>query len=158
MRLKAITHPNGVQANGHDLALIEVEVIDAKGNRCPTAMNMINFSLAGEAEWRGGIAQGPDNYILSKNLPVECGVNRILVRATTKAGAINIKATADGLKPATVNLISKPVSTTDGLSTVMPAAGLMPNLKRGPTPATPSYKDLRISHSDCKSNCRCKSR
>ncbi len=143
LRLKGITHPNGVQANGHDLALIEVEVIDAKGNRCPTAMDMINFSLTGEADWRGGIAQGPDNYILSKNLPVECGVNRILVRATTKSGTINIKATAEGLKPASVNLISKPVSTADGLSTVMPANGLKSYLKRGPTPATASYKDLR---------------
>lgn len=150
LRLTTIIHPNGVQANGHDLALIEVEVVDAKGNRCPTAMNMINFSLNGEAEWRGGIAQGPDNYILSKNLPVECGVNRILVRATTKAANINIKATAEGLNPASINLISKPVSTADGLSTVMPAAGLMSNLKRGPTPSTPSYKDLRIAISIIK--------
>jgi hypothetical protein len=145
IRLKSITHPNGLQANGHDLALIEVEVIDAKGNRCPTALNMINFSLTGEAEWRGGIAQGPDNYILSKNLPVECGVNRILIRATSKVGSINIKASADGLESAAINLISKPVASADGLSTVMPANGLTSYLKRGPTPSTPSFKATRTA-------------
>lgn len=145
IRLKTITHPNGLQANGHDLALIEVEVIDAKGNRCPTALNMINFSLTGEAEWRGGIAQGPDNYILSKNIPVECGVNRILIRATTKAGAINIKALADGLQPAKINLVSKPVVVANGLSVIMPANGLGSYLKRGPTPSAPSFKATRTA-------------
>jgi len=35
---------------------------------------MIHFDLKGPAEWRGGIAQGPENYILSKDLPVEGGV------------------------------------------------------------------------------------
>lgn len=144
LRLTSITNPNGLQADGHDLALVQVEVIDAKGNRCPTALNMINFSLDGEAEWRGGIAQGPDNFILSKNLPVECGVNRILIRSTTTAGKINIKALADGLKPAVINLSSKEFVTIDGLTTVLPSDKLPSYLKRGPTPATPSYKVSRI--------------
>lgn len=144
LRLTSITNPNGLQADGHDLALIQVEVVDAKGNRCPTALNMINFSLDGEAEWRGGIAQGPDNYILSKNLPVECGVNRILIRSTTKAGKIAIKATADGLKPAVINFLSKDFVTVDGLTTVLPSDKLPSYLKRGPTPSTPSYKVSRI--------------
>lgn len=71
LRLSVMHHPDGMKANGHDLALVEVEVVDAKGNRCPTALNMVNFSLDGPAEWRGGIAQGPDNYILSKDLQVK---------------------------------------------------------------------------------------
>jgi len=73
-------------ANGADLSLIEVEVVDANGNRCPTALNLISFNMTGPAEWRGGIAQGPDNYILSRELPVECGVNRFLVRSTMMPG------------------------------------------------------------------------
>ena len=144
IRMKAITHPKGLQANGHDLALVEVEVVDAKGNRCPTALNMINFMLSGEAEWRGGMAQGPDNYILSKNLPVECGVNRILIRSTTKAGNIIINASADGLQPAAINLLSKPVEASNGLSTVLPSHGLNSYLKRGPTPQGPSFKVSRV--------------
>lgn len=143
LRLKAMTHPKGMQANGHDLALVEVEVIDANGNRCPVAMNMIHFKLDGDAEWRGGMAQGPDNYILSKDLPVECGVNRVLIRSTVKPGQIKLTATADGLKSASVHLQSSAVAVTNGLSTQMPSYGLTGNLQRGPTPATPSFTQKR---------------
>ncbi|RXK61809.1 glycoside hydrolase family 2 protein [Lacibacter luteus] len=143
LRLKSITHPKGMQANGHDLALVEVEVIDAKGQRCPLAFNTINFKLEGEAEWRGGMAQGPDNYILSKQIPVECGVNRVLIRSTTKAGTIQLIATADGLSPASIQLQSTAVPVSNGLSKQLPSYGLKGNLQRGPTPLTPSFKQTR---------------
>jgi beta-galactosidase len=134
IRLTTHTGPKGLRANGSDLALVDVEVIDAAGNRCPTALNTINFSLSGPAEWRGGIAQGPDNYILSKSLPVEGGVNRVIIRSLPRSGRIVLKATADGLKPAGVAIISRPILVTDGLSLDLPDAGLPSNLGRGPTP------------------------
>ncbi|MGF2410689.1 glycoside hydrolase family 2 protein [Ferruginibacter sp.] len=143
LRLKNIKRPVDFVANGHDLAMVEVEVVDAKGNRCPTALNMISYTLDGPAEWRGGMAMGPDNYILTKIFPVEGGVNRFLIRSTTKAGIINITATADGLKPASISLTTKAFATENGLSKILPAAGLPSVLKRGPTPATPSYSMLR---------------
>jgi beta-galactosidase len=40
------------------MALVDVEVVDAAGNRCSTAFNKVHFTLSGAAEWRGGIAQG----------------------------------------------------------------------------------------------------
>src|SRR5690606_37234546 len=89
--------PEGLKADGADLALVTVEVVDAAGNRCPTALDTIDFDLSGPAEWRGGIAQGPNNYILSKTLPVECGINRVLIRSTAQAGEISLKATSSGL-------------------------------------------------------------
>jgi hypothetical protein len=143
IRLKPIISPAGLKADGADLALVEVEVIDAQGNRCPTAMNTIRFSMEGPAIWKGGIAQGPDNFILSKDLPVECGVNRVLIRTTTSAGKIRLKATSDGLKSSSITLTSKVVDTTNGLSLDMPADGLSSNLKRGPTPLTPSFTITR---------------
>lgn len=66
IRLTAHTGPPGLLANGSDLALVDVEVVDAEGRRCPTALTPIHFELDGPAEWRGGIAQGPGNYILSR--------------------------------------------------------------------------------------------
>ncbi len=143
LRLKAITHPKGMQANGHDLALVEVEVVDANGNRCPVSMNMIHFSLNGEAEWRGGMAQGPDNFILSKSLPVECGVNRVLIRSTDKAGLITLTASAEGLKAAALKLQTKAVVVENGLSKQLPSSGLTAKLDRGPTPSTPSFIKTR---------------
>jgi beta-galactosidase len=132
-------HPAGFKANGHDLVLVEVEVTDAKGKRCPTALNMIHFNLEGAAEWRGGMAQGPDNYILSKGLPVECGVNRVLIRSTTQAGKITLTAKAEGLKEAVLSLTSLPVVVQQGLSKQLPGADLPSNLDRGPTPLTASF-------------------
>jgi len=119
-------------ANGADLSLIEVEVVDANGNRCPTALNLISFNMTGPAEWRGGIAQGPDNYILSRELPVECGVNRFLVRSTMMPGKISITASANGLQPASLQLESKPFTVQDGLSREMPDENLKPSLLRDP--------------------------
>ncbi|WP_114780759.1 glycoside hydrolase family 2 protein [Botryobacter ruber] len=143
LRLTVMQHPQGMKADGHDLALVEVEVVDAKGNRCPTALNMVNFTLDGPAEWRGGIAQGPDNYILAKSLPVEGGVNRVLVRSTTKAGKINIKATAAGLEAATAEIKTKPVKVENGLATLLPGENLPSYLERGPTPPGQSYEVTR---------------
>jgi beta-galactosidase len=143
LRLTNIERPVPFKADGHDVSLVEVEVIDAKGNRCPTALNMISFTIDGPAEWRGGMAQGPDNYILSKILPVENGVNRVLIRSTTKAGKITIKATGEGLRPAVLILTAAPFIEKDGLSNTLPSASLPCRLERGPTPLTPSFTSTR---------------
>jgi beta-galactosidase len=134
IRLTLHTGPGGLRADGADVALIDVEIVDAKGQRCPTALNMINFSVSGPAEWRGGIAQGPDNYILATSLPVENGVNRIIVRSRPRAGKIVLVATAKGVKMAMLELVSHPVQSSDGLSLEMPDDGLKSYLLRGPTP------------------------
>jgi hypothetical protein len=34
-----------LKADGADMALVEVEVVDKDGNRCPTALNTIDFQL-----------------------------------------------------------------------------------------------------------------
>jgi len=143
LRLKMIKRPTDFVADGHDLALVEAEVVDAKGSRCVTALNMIDYKIDGPAEWRGGMAIGPGNYILAKTFPVEGGVNRFLIRSTTTPGNITITATAAGLKPATITLTTKPFVTKDGLSSILPSAGLPFNLQRGPTPATASYNITR---------------
>jgi beta-galactosidase len=144
LRLLGLTSPNGLRADAADLALVQVEVVDAKGQRCPTALNIVDFKLEGHAEWRGGIAHGAaDNFILAKSLPVECGVNRVLVRSTTTAGKITLTASAVGLKTASINIISEPVDAQGGLSKHFASDKLPVFLGRGPTPAGPSFKVSR---------------
>ena len=118
--------------------------VDAQGRRCPTNLNLVEFTLSGPAEWRGGIAQGPGNYILSNSLPVECGVNRVLIRCTPQPGIVMLTAKAAGLKPATVKLETRPVSVVGGLAADLPGDGLPSYLKRGPTPATPAFQVTRV--------------
>lgn len=139
LKLSAMQHPKGWRADGADVVLLQVEVVDAAGARCPLANHLVHFSVEGPAEWRGGIAQGPDNYILSENLPVECGVNRVLLRSTTTAGKVRIKAEAEGLKPVSLELVSSPVEVQGGLSTYIPGNELEGILSRGETPLSPSY-------------------
>jgi beta-galactosidase len=152
LRLAAQTGPDGLRADGADLVMVDVEVVDAAGQRCPTALNLIHFKLTGPSEWRGGIAQDnnrPDNYVLSQDLPVQCGINRVLVRSTTQAGRITLAATADGLAPAAVEFDSLPTSESGGLTNDLPGTGLPSILDRvpqaSPAPLAPSRRSLAIA-------------
>ena len=158
LKLTAIANPEGTKADGADMVLFQVEVVDAQGRRCPLDDRMVHFGLEGEATWIGGIAtrnnqslQRPDdnrpeglldaaatknisdNYVGATSLPVECGVNRVLVRTTTKAGTIRLTAHAEGL-PA-VELKVESLKLKDDSSFVIPHSSFL----RGETPLTPSY-------------------
>lgn len=143
LKLTAIQNPEGFHADGADMALIQVEVVDKDGKRCPLDNRTVQFTLKGNAEWRGGIAQGENNHILDTNLPVECGINRALIRSTTTAGKITLTAQAKGLPAATLTLETVPVKVNNGLSSYLPQASLKGRLDRGETPSTPSYKDTK---------------
>ena len=143
LKLTIIKSAGAIKADGADMVLVQVEAVDAKGQRCPNVHPMVNFELSGPADWRGGIAQGPDNYILSKSLPAECGVNRALIRTTTQAGKVTISATSEGLTAANIMFETVPVKVENGLSLNSPNENLPSNLKRGETPSTPSYKVTR---------------
>ncbi|HYQ56806.1 MAG TPA: DUF4982 domain-containing protein [Draconibacterium sp.] len=143
VKLTNMQSPVGFKADGADLTMVELEVVDKDGQRCPTALNEISFDLSGEADWVGGIAKGPDNYVGAMTLPVECGVNRVLIRSTTTAGEINLKAASKGLKAAELQLETLPVKVVNGLRTELVAAGLPSNLEEGPTPSTPSFVPTR---------------
>src|SRR5581483_594384 len=106
--------------------------------------------------WRGGIAVGQpndkgaitDNYILSKELPVECGINRVILRSLPQAGRIVFNASSAGLRSASVQLASTSSPETNGISKTLPDAGLMAHLDRGPAPAgdsiIPTRKTIHI--------------
>jgi len=145
VRLSLHQGPGGFKADGSDMVLVTAEVIDKDGQRCPLADNQLHFQLDGPAEWRGGIAIGrDDNYVLSKDLPVEAGVNRVLLRATRQAGKVTLIATADGLRPDTVSFNAKAVDIKNGLTTWFPKDELTPWLWRGATPNTPSFTIARV--------------
>ena len=161
IRLKAMENPEGMKADGADMALVEVEVVDKEGRRCPLDDRLVNFSFHGEAQWIGGIGtrdnkamQRPDtnrdkslldaaatknisdNYVGAMSLPVECGVNRILLRSTVNAGDIKLYAWAEGVKPAALSLKTHVVNGNE-----LPQLSLPCHLDRGETPSGPSYSD-----------------
>ena len=138
LHLTLMQGPEGTYADGADIAIVQVEVVDANGQRCPLANDMISFELDGPAEWRGGIAQGDGNYALAKELPVECGITRVLIRSGFESGKVKLTASAKGLGSETVEFETIPVEVKNGLSTHNPSAALKSRLDRGETPLTPS--------------------
>jgi beta-galactosidase len=117
--LKLTPHvgPGGLQADGSDVALFDVEAVDAQGRRCPTDEARVGFKLAGPAIWRGGYNSGKLNSVNNLWLDTECGINRVAIRSTFSAGSITLTATRAGLEPATVTIQSVPVKITGGLLT-----------------------------------------
>ncbi len=129
LKLTTIENPQGIRADGADMVLVQVEVVDKQGRRCPLDNRMIHFSLWGEAQWIGGIETD------AMSLPVECGVNRVLLRTTTNAGEINLSAYADGVKPAYLSVKSE--KGKDNSQFLI----LNSQLNKGETPLTPSYTE-----------------
>jgi len=80
----------------------------------------------------------------------------VIIRSTTKAGRVVLNATAEDLKPASVEIVSRAVSVAQGLSLELPGAGLASNLVRGPTPETPSFtvsrRNVPIAHAIAGAN------
>jgi beta-galactosidase len=120
IRLTPIVSPKGLQADGEDVALIDFEVVDANGERCPTDDARVDFTCTGPGIWRGGYNSGKTDSTNNLYLNTELGINRVAVRSTRTAGAITVSAKRDGLKSATLQIISNPIIVTDGISTFVP--------------------------------------
>src|SRR5208283_1681114 len=107
----------GLQADGRDVALVDVEVVDAKGQRCPTDDDRVDFAIAGPGTWRGGYNSGKIDSTNNLYLNTECGINRVAVRSTLSAGTITVTASRSRLKSAQIQIVAKPVKMVDGLAT-----------------------------------------
>jgi beta-galactosidase len=131
IKLTVHTAPGGMRADGEDVALIDFEVVDADGERCPTDDARVDFawesvgravSATGPAIWRGGYNSGKTNSTNNLYLNTECGINRVAVRSTLMPGTVRLTARREGLKPATISFDSKPVVIRDGLMQEVPPA------------------------------------
>ena len=120
VKLTPILGPGGLLADGEDVVLIDVEVVDAKGQRCPTDDARIDFTCDGPGIWRGGYNSGKVDSTNNLYLNTELGINRIAVRSTRTPGTITVTASRDGLKAAQVKVTSKGVAVTNGVATFMP--------------------------------------
>ncbi len=112
--------PQGLQADGSDVAFIDVEVVDAKGRRVPTDEARVDFTVTGPTIWRGGLNAAKLESTNNLFLDTECGINRVAIRSTMNPGTITVTATRKGLTSGTVKIESKPVEIIGGLTTVRP--------------------------------------
>jgi beta-galactosidase len=115
IKLTPIVGPGGLQADGSDVALIDVEVVDDKGQRCPTDEARVDFKVSGPCRWRGGYNSGIVGSTNNLYLNTECGINRVSIRSTLTPGTITVTASRDGLESGSVEIVSQPVAMVDGL-------------------------------------------
>ena len=120
IKLTPIVGPKGLEADGQDVLLLDVEVTDARGRRIPTDDGRIDFTVAGPAIWRGGYNSGKVDSTNNLHLNTECGINRVAVRSTLTPGVIMVTAARPGLHPARISVASHAVNLTGGLSNLNP--------------------------------------
>lgn len=126
--LAAHTGPNGFLADGSDIAVVDLRLVDAKGRVLPYASDKVAFNLS----FTPGSSQPPtfmggyNSGVWDEKSPVgkdwvnlECGENRVFVKAGREAGVATLEAVcANGMK-ASVKLVLKPFEAVGGLSAGM---------------------------------------
>lgn len=134
IKLTPVTGPNGLIADGADVAFFDVEVTDAEGRVIPDMYTKLECSVTGDAELRGGYNSGCapwddttqeyPNQLLNHNPEVtyaECGKNRIFVRAGFTGGDVTLNVTAPELGlSGSATITSVDFATENGLTTVKP--------------------------------------
>jgi beta-galactosidase len=128
LRLTPVAGPRGLQADGADVLLVDVEAVDAEGRRVPTLEQRVDFELQGPAVWRGGYNSGRVGSINHPNLDLEAGINRVAVRSTLRPGEVTLRATSHGLRPATLTARAGSIRVQNGYTTEAPP--LLPAAQR----------------------------
>ena len=88
-------------ADGADWVRVYAHICDARGTTHPFGDDLVTFSVEGEGSILG------DEKIHANPVRAEAGIATALVRTTAVAGSITVRATAPGLKEATVQFASK---------------------------------------------------
>ncbi len=141
LRITPITGPGGFLATGSDVALFDVEAVDAAGNRCLTWEGRVDFELSGPGIWRGGYNSGRIDSINHTWLNLECGINRVAVRSTLEPGTIELIARSKGLQDAAQKLEVNAFGIQNGMSRQLPV--LPPQEALTPLPEPPSLEQQR---------------
>jgi beta-galactosidase len=99
-----------LKASGEDLCYVLVEAVDKDGILYPWAMNPVDFDVSGPAKIAGvgnGDHHFPHKYV-ANSVPLFYGKAMLILRTDEgRGGAIRVKATSAGLKPATVTVSSR---------------------------------------------------
>jgi beta-galactosidase len=103
-----------INADGVDLAMVKVEVLDKEGRAVPTANNLIGFKVSGEGKLIG-VGNGDPNCQESDKEPKRSlfnGLAQVILQASKQAGEIRIEAVKEGrdgleLTPAKLTITCK---------------------------------------------------
>ena len=135
IKLTPVNVGQTLYANGSDVLLLDVEILDANGNRCETfdgvRDNIItNFYVNNQSQnvmednyckWRGGYNSSIEDSTNNKYLYIESGITRVALKTTINAGQISVtaKTTVDGKELSdTYTTTSTAIDNTNGYSSL----------------------------------------
>ena len=105
-RIELLADKKGIKADGKDLSFITARILDRDGNLVPDAGNRIQFTASAN-----GLIAGTDNgyqadirSLKSPERHAWKGLALLMLQSNGKKGNITLRATAPGLKPATIIL------------------------------------------------------
>ena len=95
-----------ILADGEDVSIIAVDVLDAKGRVVPTADDLVTFSVTGSARVIGVGNGDPSSHEADKTNKRHAfnGHCMVIVQAGTKPGPFIVKATSPGLTSASATI------------------------------------------------------
>lgn len=97
---------NELKADGDDLVYFTVQVADKDGNIVPTDNRMVKFSVSGAGEFEATANGDPTCLLPFQNpeMKLFSGAATAIARSGKTPGTLTFKATAPGVKPATVTV------------------------------------------------------
>jgi len=98
-----------INADGVDLSFVTVRIEDKDGNLIPGAANLIRFSVKGDGFIRAvdnGSQTSMEAFKDDKRKAFN-GLALVVIQSTNKKGNIELTASADGLKSASVNILTQ---------------------------------------------------
>jgi len=109
-RLRLVADRSSIHADGEDVAVVTVSVLDDKGREIPDAENLVSFSINGEGSIIG-VGNGnpsshePDKYLSgSYKRQLFSGKCQVIVQADGKEGAIGLSASSENISPARLSI------------------------------------------------------
>ena len=98
-----------IAADGEDVSVITVEVVDASGRVVPTADNLITFGITGSGHLIGVGNGNPSSHEDDKGTQRQAfnGLCCAIIQAAREAGEVSINATSAGLASATSVIVGE---------------------------------------------------
>lgn len=108
-KIRLIPDRNTLNADGKDLSFVTVEIVDAEGNLCPLADNLVHFEVEGNLFIAGvdnGSQTSMERFKDNKRKAFN-GKCLVVLQNDGRNGAARLKAVAEGLKDAVVEIVSE---------------------------------------------------
>jgi len=100
---------NGLVADGQDVALVAVSIVDSQGRIVPVANNEVSFTVTGPGKLIGLGSGDPSSHEPDKATQRKAfnGLVRAIVQAGMESGSITLEASSLGLKSAQITINSR---------------------------------------------------